>query len=306
MKRKTPTELNRHIKDVPDMQKLLHKRRKLRRIIKIIAGVVFVSICIAGLFFLHSSRTQIYSITVSGNQITDTSEIVKEVQGTLSGTYAYIIPKTSIFFYPKNLIYANIARDFPRFDSVHVSLVDKTTLLIEVTEERGRALWCGEDSLTPDMTAPCYFTDANGKIIDNAPYYSGNVYMRFFGHDTSFDMSHPLGQNFINATSYQMILAFAEEIQSLGFSIQAIRLGTTGTDYFILTENSQTPAYISFKDGDSYDTLFANLKTALGKTELADQLGKNKENLQYFDLRFTNKVYYKFNDTATSTKKHAN
>ena len=305
-KRAKPTELGKHIKEMPNMQKLLHKRRRVHRIVRIVVTVLSIALVVGVFIFLHDRRMQIYTIDISGNQVTDTTAIVTDVQNSLSGSYLHIVPKTSIFFYPKNKVIANLQKDFPRFDSIEVSLINKNTLSVRVVEERGTALWCGQDAEILDFKAPCYFTDPTGQIIDTAPYYSGNVYVRFYGGTISATETNPLGKRFVDEDLYKKLLTFSDNIASLGFPIKAIRITGGTDDFFILDLGNSNTAFVQFHSTDDFDTLYSNLKLALGKTELADQISADRSNLQYFDLRFTNKVYYRFNDAgaaATSTKK---
>ena len=174
-------------------------------------------------------------------------------------------------------------------------MVGKTTLVIKVTEERGTALWCGQSQESFDITKQCYFTDTKGKIIDLAPYYSGNVYLRFFGGNISDVVTSPLGKSFVNEKDFHDFMLFSQKISGLG------REDNT----FLLDLDGKNTAKISFKNSDNFETLFSNLQTAMSQKALSDQVSKNISGLQYFDLRFKNKVYYKFNDmVATSTKKH--
>lgn len=300
MKKKIKSELNNHIKEIPKMQKLLHKRRVLYTWLRIFFGIFLISLIIGSIVFLRTRAVQIYSINVSGNQIIDSDLIVADVQKSLSGKYFFLIPKTNIFFYPKNLVIKNLAKDFPRLNKINVSLVGKKNLEVGVTEENGVALWCGADNEVPDLTSQCYFTDNFGKIIDIAPYYSGDVYLRFFGGTIS--QTNPLGSTFVDAQNFNNIINFANNIESLNLQISAVRLTSSGDDYFLIDLGGGKNAYIQFHDNDNYDILFSNLKAAIQKTSLVDQLKNDKTNLQYFDLRFTNKVYYKFSDTAGTTQ----
>ncbi|MEI6316718.1 MAG: hypothetical protein WCO65_03295 [bacterium] len=305
-KRPQSNDLNKHIKELPNMQKLLHRRKVIHRYLRIFFSVVSIGIIVGIIFILRSSQMQIKTITVSGNEIINSSDVIADAKQSLSGSYLYLIPKTNIFFYPKNTVYNNLKKDFPRFDSIHMSLVNKTTLEIKVTEERGTALWCGQDVDIPDMTSQCYFTDTKGGVIDIAPYYSGNVYIRFFGGAISSDVTNPIGKTFIESDSYARLLNFAQNISSLGFQIQAVRITAGTDDFFILDLGDSHTAFVQFRKTDDYSTLYKNLQTAINKTDLSKNIEQNKKNLQYFDLRFTNKVYYKFNDgtmihTSSST-----
>ena len=82
----------------------------------------------------------------------------------------------------------------------------------------------------------------------------------------------------------------------MGFSIKAVRLGPGDEDAFLIDLDGTNTALLRFKSADDYTVLVANLKAALGKTELSQALAKDRAHLLYFDLRFTNKVYYKFSD----------
>ena len=118
-KRAVVTDLNKHIKESPDMQKLLHKRRKTHRIIFILIAIIAVALCIGTIVFLCNKTVQIYSITVSGNEIIDSDVVVSDIQHSLTGKYLYLIPKTNIFFWL--FIIVNINHFLYYFTSLYIS-----------------------------------------------------------------------------------------------------------------------------------------------------------------------------------------
>ncbi len=298
-----PSSVKKQIKDSREMQKLVHKRKSARKRLIILLSILFLEICFAFVFYMNISKIQIYSIDVSGNQIIDTDVVVTDVQKILSGKYLGLIPKTNIFFYPKNKLIAQIKKDFPRFSSVKVELKDKINILISVEEEKGVALWCGMDTLVPDiidMKSDCSFTDTDGKIIDSAPYYSGNAYFRFFGAGIGFDQNNPLDQTFVEKEKFHSLLDFGNNVASLGFPIKAVLLEGDNEDAFILDLGDGRYSVLSFNDNDNYGTLYNNLVSAFNKKEFKDEIMKNKDNLSYLDMRFKNKIYYKFKDSSGS------
>ncbi len=294
MRRAEISPLKKHIQESPKLQELRAKRVSLRRRLVILFSILFATIISAFVFFARYPRLQIETIVVSGNQIISTDEITKTVDGFLDGNYAYVIPHRNTFFYPKKKIIASLAKEFPRLKTISVYRTSKMTLAVSVTELRGYALWCGADASTIDMTAPCWFTDDTGKIISIAPYYSGNVYPRFFGG--SLSDSNPLGKTFVSQSEFQSLLMFESRIRSLGFQVKAITI-PPGPEYsFVLDLGNKKTAIVRFLSSANYQTLADNLTLALSKKELADAVKKNRLNLQYFDLRFTNKLYYKFSE----------
>ena len=292
MSRVEISPLKKHIQESPNIQELRAKRVSSRRRLGILLGILFLTILTGFIFFARYPKLQLGTIVVSGNQIVSTDDITHAVEQMLHGNYAYVIPHANAFFYPKAKIVANLENSFPRLKNISVYRINHTTLAVTVTERRGYALWCGANTTAIDMTAPCYFTDDTGKIISTAPYYSGNVYPRFFGgNSTDID---PLGKVFIDESQFQNLLSFLSRITGFGFRVKAINLLSPNEYNFILDIGKQKTAIIRFLPTSDYKTLADNLAVALQKKEFADKIKKNLSNLQYFDLRFTNKVYYKF------------
>ena len=294
---KTSTPLKKHIQASPKQEELIHKRRRSRRRFVAILAVVFVALAIGAVLATRIPRIQIRTVAVQGNKVIDTADIQTVVNADLVGHYGYIVPRSNFFLYPKAKMLADLAVAFPRLRNISIYRSSLNALLVTVTEERGTALWCGTQIDPIDLQAPCYFADQDGTIIDTAPLYSGNVYPRFFGGTVPAGAS-PLGHTFIDPASYRKLLDFDAAVSGLGFSLQAIRLGPGDEDAFVIDLGGGNTALIRFKASDDYAVLLANLKAALGKSELSGQLARDKANLTYFDLRFTNKVYYKFSDDA--------
>lgn len=296
MTRAELSPLRRHIEESPKLRELRNKRSVKRRRLAILLSVLFLTIVGGLITVAHYPQLQLVNVVVSGNKIVDGEEIVTEVQKSLAGNYYYVIPHRNAFFYPKGRIIADLMTEFPRFKNVTVYRVNVTTLLVTVTEVRGRALWCGIDTTAPDMSAPCYFTDEAGKIVAPAPYYSGNVYPRFFGGVLLPNDVNALGKTFTTEIQFQNLLKFSDQVTRLGLPVEAIVVGRSGENSFLIDLGGGATAAVRFLSSDDYQTLESNLAAALTKDALISALKKDKSNLLYFDLRFTNKVYYKFSD----------
>jgi hypothetical protein len=293
---KQATQLKRHLRESPDLQKLRHKRKMLRVRTLTLVSILFVVLCGGFIYFARYPKMQIRNITVSGNQITETSDIEKHVNKFMDGKYAYIIPHRNSYLYPKKKIIADLLKSFPRFQSVYVYRTNLATVHVEVNEVRAIALWCGVNIEVIDTNVPCYFTNEISKIVAPAPYYSGNVYPRFFGSTILTESIEPLGNHFTTPENFRNLYVFSEEIKETGFAIKAIRIGPAKENAFILDLGKDKTALVRFLADDNYHILSANFRAAVTKAELSAQIKKNKVNLQYFDLRFKNKVYYKFTE----------
>ena len=286
--------LKKHIQESPELQKLRHKREQAYKRMVVLVSILAVTI-VAGLVTLvRYPKMQIRVITIAGNHVVQTDDILDRVHGLLEGNYLYFIPRTNALFYPRQQIVDDLIKTFPRFRSVDISQGDVTSLTITVNEVHGFALWCGMDSFRSD--APCYFADDLGRIIDTAPNYSGNVYPRFFGSTLIDDGANPLGKQIVDPDKFQGLVTFAKQVAELGLPVRATLLSPENNDSFIIDLGQNTFATIKFLADADYAVLASNLKLALAKDTLAKQLATDKKNLQYFDLRFSNKVYYKFSD----------
>jgi hypothetical protein len=286
--------LRRHIADSPKLQALRKKRYSARRRVLILFSIFFVVLVVGFVYASRHPKFQITQITVSGNQVTETEEIVSHTEKFLSGNYVYVIPRRNTFLYPKDDILFGLQQSFPRLRDITIERVHLNTLAITATEVRGDALWCGMDIQSLQMDAPCYFTDAHGVIVAPAPYYSGNVYLRFFGGPLLDADTDPLGRSFISEKKFQKLLVFKTEIEKLGFEVKAVRLGPMNEYSFILHVGQGREAAMRFLAEDDYVKIVSNLSAAMSRPELSASLRDNKSNLEYFDLRFTNKVYYRF------------
>lgn len=288
--------LKRHIEESPKLRELRNKRKTRRRRMTVLLLVLFFTIVAGLIVAARHQKMQLTNIVVVGTKVVNSSDVTEHVQKFLDGNYYYVIPHRNALFYPKKKIIADLTQSFPRFNSIAVYRTNLTTLLVTVTEVHGRALWCGMEASVPSINTQCYFTDEAGKIVSEAPYYSGNVYPRFFGGKLEPNDVNPIAKTFTTQDQFENLLKFQEEVSSVDLTVVAIVIGPSGEGSFMVDTGGGKTALVRFLMNDNYDTLFANLTAALGKDALAATLKKDKANLQYFDLRFTNKVYYKFSD----------
>lgn len=296
MKRAAPqSTLKKHIKESPELQKLRTKRKRERNRTITIVSVVSVLLVVGIVLASRIPKLQIVSVSVSGNQVIATDKVLEVVDRHLSGNYLYVIPHRNAILYPRRAILRDLRATFPRFAAISLNRVGFKKLEISVTEGRGNALWCGLAIEPVDFRAPCYFTDESGTIIDHAPYYSGDVYLRFYG-GVPLVSENPIGQQFLPQNAFQNLLAFARGVADLGFPVKAVRIGPGEEDALLIEQGGATPVLLRFKAAADYNVLLANFTATIRKREVAEELATKRDKLEYFDMRFSNKVYFKFAD----------
>jgi len=273
------------------------KRRK-RKILKI--KIIFFFFCflllITGLVFLSRwQKLNIENVEVSGNKIIDTEAIQKIVKEDMQGHYIWFFPKTNFLIFPKNRIKKDLENKFKRLYDISINTNNPKTLKITVSEREGKYLWCGDTipaSINDTTNYKCYFTNDNGYIFDEAPYFSGNVYFKLYGPlETKTDS--PLGNYFLK-DKFAEVVALKEATEQIGLNPTFFWLDENGDGNISLSSLLNTGPKIIFKIDSDYQSIAENLQAAITTDPLQTKLKNETSSLLYIDLRFGNKVYYKF------------
>ena len=256
--------MRKNVLHSPRLRELKRHRRNifLAKIGLFIIGAVVV---LGGLSLLSRSQgLNISSIEISGNKITDADDIRASVEEDLAGRYFWLFPKTNFLFYPKNKIQINLYNKFKRLTSIAISAKNETTLFITVSERVGLYTWCGV--ILPPVTEPsqkCYFMDETGFIFDEAPYFSGNVYFKFYGGVFQNDYG-----NFKSLTS------FKENIEQMGLKPTALYVAEDGTIKILLSARSAIAPVILLNTNSDLEKVSGNLETALTTEPLQTEFKK--------------------------------
>lgn len=275
------------------LEELKRRKRKILKI-KILLSFLLLILIFVGLVFLSRvTDLNIKNIEISGNRIIDTSDIEKVVEENLSEYYLYFIPKSNVFLYPKENISDSLHSSFKRMESVSMDVSKDGILKISVSERSTKYIYCGE--LLPvesfsNKDNKCYFMDEEGFIFDKAPYFSGDVYFRFFGNVEEVPGSH-FYPDFFNK-----FVHLKEGLDDLDFEPIALSLNEEEDIEIYLKnkENSVGPRVIVSLYDDEVK-IIENLSSALD-TGFRQKINEEYAFLEYIDLRFNNKVYYRFDE----------
>ncbi len=275
------------------------RRAKIRRRFFVI--LFSVAAFVAGLSYLSKIEpTRIEQVVISGNDTIDTDAILKSVQDKIIGNYVYLFSKQNGLIYPQEAIREHVLETFKRLSDVALDLSDLHTLHVYVTERDARYLWCGHDfneAAGETSRADCYYIDANGYIFSEAPYFSGDVFFKFYGTGLFNDSLAPVGQQFLSPDDFQKLLDFRDSIIALGLQTYGLVLSPDGEySLYIAPLSAERPIHtkIEFNKKNDLTNITENLRAALLTEPFATDFKKKFDSLLYIDLRFTNKVYYKF------------
>ncbi|OGG54833.1 hypothetical protein A3D62_02235 [Candidatus Kaiserbacteria bacterium RIFCSPHIGHO2_02_FULL_49_11] len=267
----------RHIR--PRSSRLVERRRRL--LLFRFGGALALVGILVGLLWWGATRPalQIQDIAVSGNEVVTADEIKSIAGRVLSGTYFFLFPKSNTLWYPQGDIEATILSSFERLKEVSVSRENLTGISITVAERSPASLWCRELG-----NVTCYFLNDEGLIFAKAPDFTGNVFFRFYG---GIEASDPIGKTYLQEhEEFSRAIGFIEALRGVGLLPIELRV-VNGEDMELIMEDG-TRVLIS-RNRDFSET-FENLKIVLDSETFKKRAGLD---IDYLDLRFGNKIYFK-------------
>lgn len=283
----------------PRLTQIRRKKNKSARKKMIILLIIFFIILVGLSFASRISSFNIKNVKISGNKIIETKDIQNIVKNEIDGHYMWLFPKTNFAIYPKSKIITELKNSLKRIKDVSINNSNVKDLEVSISEYEGKYLYCG--TLVPiyrsDISKEankCYFMDKDGYIFDEAPYFSGNVYFKFYG---TTDKENPIGTYF-NSKYFSKIISLKEDIRKMNLKPDSFfELGSEnheGEGFISLNGEPMVSPYLTFKLEGDYQKMTENLQAAISTEPFKTDLATKFSSLLYIDLKFGNKVFYKF------------
>jgi len=230
----------------------------------------------------------VQDVHITGNEVIEDADIREVVYTQMEGRYVYLFDKRNILLYPKEQMRTALRTTFPRLQKVRISSDGITKIHIDVSERESTYLWCGDEVpvQNTDMRNACYFMDKSGFIFSKAPHFSGNVYFRWFGSPLEPDVAS--GAQFIDTDTFTTLTHFIDGVSELGFEPTRLTVGTNTPAYTVAFANDSALLIGEIED---VSFLLDTLQSALSELDRGRPL-------EYIDLRFGNKVFYKYKDSG--------
>ena len=269
------------------------------------ALAVFVVTSFLGVpaYLFSQPEVTIHTIAISGNDVVATDMLEAVVRDALSGRYVYLYPRSNSLIFPRAGIEASVLHAFKRIKAANVSFEDFTSIRLEVEERKPFALWCqalNERAVRETATATkevalesrdheaCYFLDEKGFVFSEAPRGLENAYLIYEG---TIDARDPLGAQFLTEQHFAELALFARMLRDEGIAFDRMVLTEEG-DFELLLEAGGA---LLFGKDQSLSRVLDNVTAVLSADTFQE---RSLDDVEYLDLRFGNKVYYKFKDKA--------
>ncbi len=267
--------------------KLVRRKRRIR-FLKI-AGIIIVVIAfIAGLSYVSRlPAITISTIEVKGNSAVDESDIKKIIEKDTAGNYLYLFSRANMLLYPKRDIISHVMLSFKRIESLDIKVSNFNTLVVTVTERKPAYVWC-KGTPADKGNKGCYLIDVSGYVFDDAPVFSGNAFFAFYGPLSS---KEPIGASYLNEEKFRNIDKLITWLDQQELSSHALYAKDNDVFELILNNNSKI-IFKDIKNSNEFELLQSTIQTILNSTNIFSKAASTT--LEYVDLRFGNKVYYKF------------
>jgi len=269
---------------------------KLRSILLcVLLIVIFVGI----LTLFRSDSFQIKSVIVEGELIISEDEVLSIIERELSGKWLFVIPSKSAPLIRQNKIEFLLDTQFPEIADVKVTIHKRSELRILITEHKASNIWCLHDPRDISVVLHgCYFMDESGLVFSQSPYFSDRVFFKFFSEWDKELQNDPVGQVVMGQNVLSFVQEVVESFEKQDIIVRRMFVGKDGDFQAFIGSLGDIPtppsAHISFSDDMSPTDISKKALLALETPAFDSDLIAKSDELNYIDLRFENKIYYKF------------
>jgi cell division septal protein FtsQ len=254
----------------------LKKKKKKVQKIRVYIFLSFFVLFIGVLVYLSTlPKFQITTVEVNDLQFVSKDEVNNVIQKELNKKILWLIPRSNIFLFSSKKIEREIMQN-PAFISVKINKDFFNTISIIITEQEKHALYCTNESNTL-----CYFVNPEGMLYSQTQSISDSEILIYV-----LDKELQNKDFIINTETYKHISNFIKSVKQLDIQIQKMFIFSDGVIEF--ETNTQTRIRTSIFD--NFENNFISFVALFEQNIL--QKDKMFE-IQYIDLRFGNKVFYK-------------
>lgn len=284
------------MKDIPLSPRIIEIKRKRRveKWRKVILFIILFGVIVYALsYFSSNENITIDKVEITGNHIISSESIEERILSNMSSKYLYLFSKANTFIYPRQKIYDDLIFNFPRIEELSIYRDGMKIIHVDLKERVGAYLYCGPSVPLDknEVGENCYFINDDGFVFDKAPYFSGNIYFKYY---VDMNEENPLGKQILPKDNFHRLMRFVEGTRSIGFDPIYIVIREDGSNHLYLDSSNGLNPEIIFKNNTDYEIIMENLSLAMKKKEFSNEINSKYNSLLYIDLRFKDKVLYKF------------
>lgn len=257
-------------------------RRKRKRISRraVFAGLACIAaagVLGGAIYLLRYPAWQIADISFSGLERVLSADVEVKIREDLRGAFLLVLPRSSYFLFDSAASEEKILKDFPRLESIHITKEFPSKISVVAHEREFWAIYCAGES------GRCGYIDKTGFVYEEAPVSTGSLILTVF-RDTG---SVQIPSQSLERALVEKFILFSELLKNeTGEEVESFILSGGLDDEFRVRVREGFLLYV--KRDDDFTQVTKTLKIFLEK-----EIGKNRNSLEYVDLRFGNKIFYK-------------
>ncbi len=277
-------------------EQYLRKKRNKKLFRYGLVFFVFISLVALLSYISHRPQIRISKIELSGGVLVTQDEIESKALTGMSGSYLWLFPKNNSFLYSKTRLEDYLMDNFKRIDTISIRRKNLKTLVIDITERKPVAMWCegvptdvqpsGSKDVLSSPERTCYFIDQNSTVFANAPHFSGDAYFRYYGLILN---DNPIGKEYMASSRvFTELSGFIQKTKDLLLQPQ----------YLVAKNDGQFSLFVAGGGEIMFDMKESLSKTSDNLVALlrVPALQLNSDGVlpvEYIDLRYGNKLFYK-------------
>lgn len=249
----------------------------------LLVSVSLVAIGIGVGYVLNLPYLRLNQIEVRGVRLLPVAEVEQAVGEVLNGAWWRILPRNNFFLVSGGTIEHRLRERFSAIDRVNVDRRFPDRLIVTITERTLWGVYC--ERVGPGDPAPaCFYVDAYGTAYEPLSSFAGWLLPVVYA---------PVPVSAGAAAVAPSVLVF--------FNSAKAAIASIGGQLLSLTLSTSTPedVRLSLAEGwylvVSADQPVDEWRGVLD-TLLAKDVGARRRELEYVDLRFGKKVFYKYRD----------
>ena len=249
-----------------------------------IYSVTTLALLLGFVFLFRIQLLRVSKVAVNGNTFLKSEDLAAVVLSRMSGSRFLLFPGNSIFFYDGDEVEKKLLKNFPQIDEVSLTTDFPKSLALTVKEHSTYGLFCERDV--------CAFVDTSGEVFQRAPTYSEGVFPTFTLSGSSTAKKIGTGNDFekfrlLPEEEFSSLKKFTDQLVKINARVDKIVIDSD-RDYKLYTEDGW---HIILGKGTDINAAVSNLDILL-----REKVRGNRNLLDYVDLRFGNKIFYKFKE----------
>lgn len=263
----------------PSDERLRIRRRRVRAIAFGLGSFLALVVLLTLVWASHQPGLQIGKVIVTGNQILTEAEIAGFTIGVIEKGRSIPFSRSNLLIFPKQEIERALLNEFPRILSVEASLLSlaEQSMKVALVERAPYVRYCDERD--------CFLVDEAGLIFAKVGETKSGSVVR----DEVFEGGIPYGAPGIGGRVlpgyFNSVLETVRALEQEGVNV--VKVVVRNDQDFSMSLAGGAAVIVRFRDEPA--EIVENFKSALRSEALTGGI----DSLEYLDLRFRNRAYFK-------------